>query len=70
MTRTTSYLTAIRLRLHEALEKAKVPNQLLTIKDGGHGGFSVTDYVRSYETIWIFTAEQGYSVGLALGLSQ
>jgi acetyl esterase/lipase len=42
------------LRLHEALEKAKVPNQLLTIKDGGHGGFPQTDYVRSFETIWTF----------------
>ena len=42
------------LRLHEALDKAKVPNQLLTIKDAGHGGFSQTDYVRSYETIWTF----------------
>ncbi len=26
------------VRLHEALDKAKVPNQLLTIKGGGHGG--------------------------------
>lgn len=42
------------LRLHEALEKAKVPNQLLTIKGGGHGGFPQSDYVRSYETIWTF----------------
>jgi acetyl esterase/lipase len=41
-------------RLHEALDKAKVPNQLLTIKDGGHGGFPQTDYVRSYQTIWAF----------------
>jgi len=38
----------------EALGKAKVPNQLLTIKDGGHGGFAQTDYARSYETIWTF----------------
>ncbi len=42
------------LRLHEALDKAKVPNQLLTIKGGGHGGFPQTDYLRSYETIWTF----------------
>jgi acetyl esterase/lipase len=41
-------------RLHEALDKAKVPNQLLTIKGGGHGEFSQADYVRSYETIWAF----------------
>jgi len=42
------------VRLHEALDQAKVPNQLLTIKDGGHGGFQQADYVRSYETIWTF----------------
>jgi acetyl esterase/lipase len=42
------------VRLHEALDKAKVPNRLLTIKDGGHGGFPQTDYVKSYETIWTF----------------
>jgi acetyl esterase/lipase len=42
------------VRLHEALDKAKVPNKLLTIKDGGHGGFPQTDYERSYETIWRF----------------
>jgi dipeptidyl aminopeptidase/acylaminoacyl peptidase len=41
------------VRLHEALDKAKVPNQQLTIKDGGRG-FQQTDYVRSYETIWAF----------------
>lgn len=42
------------LRLHEALDKAKVPNQLLTIKGAGHGGFSQADYARSYEAIWMF----------------
>ena len=41
-------------RLHEALDKAKVPNQLFTIKGGGHGGFTRVEYVRSYETIWAF----------------
>jgi acetyl esterase/lipase len=41
-------------RLHEALERAKVPNQLYTVKGGGHGGFSREDYVKSYETIWAF----------------
>lgn len=42
------------VRLHEALDKAKVPNQLLTIKDGGHGLFPQADFVRSYEAIWAF----------------
>ena len=41
-------------RLQEALNKAKAPNQLLTIKGGGHGGFSQGDYIKSYETIWAF----------------
>ena len=41
-------------RLHEALKRAKVPNQLFTIKGGGHGGFTQAEYVRSYETIWDF----------------
>jgi dipeptidyl aminopeptidase/acylaminoacyl peptidase len=42
------------VRLHEALEKEKVPNQLLTVKNGGHGQFPQTDFVRSYEAIWTF----------------
>jgi acetyl esterase/lipase len=41
-------------RLHEALEKAKAPNQLLTIKGGGHGGFTQAEYVASYDAIWNF----------------
>ncbi|MEP6922880.1 MAG: alpha/beta hydrolase [Pyrinomonadaceae bacterium] len=41
-------------RLKEALDKAGVKNELLTIKNGGHGGFTQTDYVKSYETIWNF----------------
>jgi acetyl esterase/lipase len=42
------------VRLHEALERAKVPNQLLTIKDGAHGNFTQNDYRKAYETIWTF----------------
>lgn len=41
-------------RLHEALDKAKVPNQLFTIKGGGHGGFTQAEFAKSYETIWSF----------------
>src|SRR5205085_380284 len=33
------------VRLHEALDKVKVKNRLLTIKDGGHGQFKQADYV-------------------------
>ena len=28
------------VRLHQALDEAGVPNQLITIDGGGHGGFS------------------------------
>ncbi len=45
-------------RLHEALQKATVPNKLFTIKDGGHGGFSQAEYVSSYEAIWEFLRGQ------------
>ena len=41
-------------RLHEALDKVKVPNQLFTIKGGGHGGFTQDEFVKSYDTIWSF----------------
>jgi dipeptidyl aminopeptidase/acylaminoacyl peptidase len=29
------------VRLHQALDKAGVPNELITIKDGDHGQFTV-----------------------------
>jgi acetyl esterase/lipase len=44
-------------RLKTALDAAKVPNKLLTIKNGGHGMFPQADYVRSYEEIWKFLKE-------------
>lgn len=44
-------------RLHEALEKAKVKNQLLTIKNGGHGQFTQAEYVRAFDEIWKFLTE-------------
>lgn len=39
------------VRLHEALDKAKAPNKLITIKGGDHGGFSQKDYVGSFKEI-------------------
>lgn len=39
------------VRLHDALEEAGVPNELVTVKDGGHGGFSNTEMVRIYRHI-------------------
>lgn len=44
-------------RLHEALNKAKVKNELYTIKGGGHGGFTQADYVAAYNEIWKFLRE-------------
>ena len=46
-------------RLHEALQKAGVKNQLLTIKNGGHGMFPQSDFVTAYDTIWKFLDSNG-----------
>ena len=45
------------LRLKEALDKAKIPNKLHTIKGGGHGMFQLNEYVSTYEEIWKFLRE-------------
>ena len=42
------------VRLHEALTKAGVPNQLITIPQGGHGKFSRQEMIEAYEAIWSF----------------
>ena len=47
--RTVPYPEAVRL--HEALAKVNVPNQLVTIPGGGHGGFSAEERVRIYIAI-------------------
>ena len=39
------------VRLHDGLERVGVPNQLVTIPGGGHGGFSQEEMVRSYVAI-------------------
>lgn len=43
-------------RLHEALDGAGVPNELVTITGGGHGGFSIEESVRIYSAIRSFLA--------------
>jgi acetyl esterase/lipase len=48
-------------RLHEALDKVKVINQLYTVKDGGHGQFSQADYVKAYEVVWKFLKDNKIS---------
>jgi hypothetical protein len=47
------------VRLHEALVKANVPNQLVTIAGGGHGQFSAEDRVKIYVTIREFLTKNG-----------
>lgn len=46
-------------RLHEALNKAGVPNELMTIPGGGHGGFTPADSLRISAAIRAFLAKQG-----------
>ncbi len=47
------------VRLHEALAKAGVRNQLLTIPGGGHGGFNAEQLLKAFETIRTFLAGVG-----------
>jgi acetyl esterase/lipase len=47
------------VRLHEALRKADVPNRLLTIPGGKHGGFTPEERTTIYVTIREFLAANG-----------
>jgi acetyl esterase/lipase len=49
------------VRLHRALDAAGVPNKLVTIPGGRHGGFSVAEYQRAYAEIAVFL--QQYVIG-------
>jgi acetyl esterase/lipase len=42
------------VRLQEALEKAKVPHELLTIPGGKHGGWTSEQYIQTYAAIRAF----------------
>jgi acetyl esterase/lipase len=42
------------VRLHKALEEQKVPNQLVTVPGGKHGGFTAEEYVRIHTEIRAF----------------
>jgi acetyl esterase/lipase len=44
-------------RLHEALDKAKVPNKLITIKNGDHGLFPINEQTAAFDEIWKFLKE-------------
>jgi dipeptidyl aminopeptidase/acylaminoacyl peptidase len=45
------------VRLQQALDKAGVPNQLFTVKGGGHGQFSNEDNEKAYAAIFQFLAK-------------
>lgn len=47
------------VRLHSLLEKAGVPNQLVTIRDRKHGGFSRKEMIDSYAKIREFLRKHG-----------
>jgi len=47
------------VRLHDALKKAGVKNQLITIKNRGHGGFSREEMVSSYSAVREFLRSVG-----------
>ena len=47
------------VRLHAALDKAGVPNRLLTIKNRKHGGFNRQELSDSYAAIRDFLSKQG-----------
>jgi acetyl esterase/lipase len=46
-------------RLHAALDKVGVPNQLITVRGGKHGGFSRQEVLASYAAIKKFLDQKG-----------
>src|SRR5262249_1801349 len=50
----TQLIVVDAVRLHAALDKVGVPNQLLTIRGGKHGGFNRQALVNGYATIQEF----------------
>jgi acetyl esterase/lipase len=55
--RTVPYPEAVRL--HEALAKVNVPNQLVSIPMGGHGNFTAEERLKIYTTIREFLTKNG-----------
>ena len=51
-------------RLHAALDQSGVPNELLTVVGGGHGGFSDGEMVRAYASIRRFLLRHTGAPGL------
>ena len=48
------------VRLHQALDKAGVTNELYTIKGGGHGQFKYEDNRKGYDAVWRFLGKLGF----------
>ena len=46
------------VRLHQALDKAGIRNQLVTIPGGKHGGFSDAEMANAYAAIQAFLDKQ------------
>jgi acetyl esterase/lipase len=55
------------VRLHAALAKVGVPNELVTIPGGKHGGFSRDETLKAYGAISRFLAAQGLGAARAGG---
>ncbi len=51
------------VRLHQALDKAGVANRLVTVKGGGHGGFTKAQRRDIYDVIFKFLSERGLMPG-------
>ena len=47
------------VRLHEALQNASVPQKLVTIPGGKHGGFSREENERAYKEVEAFLKANG-----------
>lgn len=52
------------VRLHEALTKAHVPNELYTVHGGQHGQFGAAADIAAYQEVWKFLAANVPSLGL------
>jgi dipeptidyl aminopeptidase/acylaminoacyl peptidase len=50
------------VRLHDALTKAGVKNELVSIAGGGHGNFTAEERTEAYVKIRHFLAENGLSI--------
>ncbi len=47
------------VRLHGALAASGTANELVTVSEGGHGGFSIEQDVQNYSRIWQFLRKHG-----------